>query len=144
MNHNWKQLLLLWPCTDGRFKPFSVFQEMVLEVCYLKKERAPWLESANELYWPSDRRLSAKLVTNFVDGGCQVVRVTHTYSRILNFLDRKRYFFFQVAPQLYYRGWVDPVPDSPYFLQNLGAAGNRTRTWIGSQELWPLDLSKYN
>jgi hypothetical protein len=27
------------------------------------------------------------------------------------FLDRSRYFFFQLAPQLYSRGWVDPVPD---------------------------------
>jgi hypothetical protein len=28
----------------------------------------------------------------------------------LGFLDRSRYYFFQVAPQLYSRGWVDPVP----------------------------------
>jgi hypothetical protein len=29
--------------------------------------------------------------------------------RNLGFLDRCRYFFYQVAPQLYSRGWVDPV-----------------------------------
>jgi hypothetical protein len=43
------------------------------------------------------------------------------------FLDRSRYFFFQVAPQLYSRGWVDPVPD-PLLLWRSGSAGNRTRT----------------
>jgi hypothetical protein len=36
------------------------------------------------------------------------------YGRILGFLDRSRYYFFQVAPQLYSRGWVDPVLDSTY------------------------------
>jgi hypothetical protein len=30
-----------------------------------------------------------------------VVSVTDPYSRILGFLDRSRYLFFQVAPQLY-------------------------------------------
>jgi hypothetical protein len=45
--------------------------------------------------------------------------------RILDFLDRSRYFFFyQVAPQLYSRGCVDPVPDPLFFS---GSAGNRTR-----------------
>jgi hypothetical protein len=32
-----------------------------------------------------------------------VVSVTDPYGRILGFLDRSRYFFFQVAPQLYSR-----------------------------------------
>jgi hypothetical protein len=44
-------------------------------------------------------RLSAKLVPTFVDRGCHVFRVTNPYGRILDFLDRNRYFFFQVAPQ---------------------------------------------
>jgi hypothetical protein len=35
--------------------------------------------------------------------------------------------FFQVAPQLYSRGWVDPVPD-PLIFRKSGSAGNRTRT----------------
>jgi hypothetical protein len=30
-------------------------------------KQTPWPESASELYRPSDRRLSAKLVANFVD-----------------------------------------------------------------------------
>jgi hypothetical protein len=65
--------------------------------------------------------------------------VTDPYGRILVFLDRSRYFFFQVAPQLYSWGWVDPVPD-PLLLRKCGSAGNRTRDlWICSLELWPLD-----
>jgi hypothetical protein len=33
------------------------------------KEQTPWPESASELYWPSHRRLSAKLVPTFADRG---------------------------------------------------------------------------
>jgi hypothetical protein len=55
-----------------------------------------------------------------------VVSVTEPYGRILGFLDRSRYYFFQVAPQLYSRGKVDPVPD-PLLLRKSGSAENRTR-----------------
>jgi hypothetical protein len=61
----------------------------------------------------------------FVDRGCHVVSVTDPYGRILGSLDRSRYFFFQVASQLYSRGWVDPVPDPLLFFP--GSAENRTR-----------------
>jgi hypothetical protein len=47
--------------------------------------------------------LSAKLVPTFAHRGCHVVSVTDPYGRILEFLDRSRYYFFQVAPQLYSR-----------------------------------------
>jgi hypothetical protein len=87
----------------------------------------PWLESANELYRQSDRRLSAKLVPNFADRGCSMLSVTDSYGLILDFLDRSRCFSFQVAPQLDSRGWVDPVPD-PLLLRKSGSAGNPTRT----------------
>jgi hypothetical protein len=40
-------------------------------------ELTQWLESAIELYRPSDRRLSAKLVPTFADRGCHVVSVTN-------------------------------------------------------------------
>jgi hypothetical protein len=109
----------------------------ILSIVNYKKIRVP--ESASELYWPSDHRLSAKLVPIFLDRGCHVVSVTNPYRRILGFLDRSRYFFFQIAPQLYSRGWVDPVPD-PLLLRKSGSDGNRTwDLWICSQELWPLD-----
>jgi hypothetical protein len=84
-------------------------------------------ESESELYRPSDRRLSAKLVPTFAHKGYRVVIVTDSYGRILGFLDWSRYFFFQVASQLYSRGWVDPVLDS-LLLRKSGSAGNRTRT----------------
>jgi hypothetical protein len=61
--------------------------------------KTPWPESASELYWPSDRRLSAKLVPTFEDKWCHVVSVTDPSARILRFLDRNHYFFFPVAPQ---------------------------------------------
>jgi hypothetical protein len=55
----------------------------------------PWSESASELYRPSDRRLSAKLVLAFADRGCQVVNVADPYDRILDFLDRSHYISFK-------------------------------------------------
>jgi hypothetical protein len=74
----------------------------------------------------------------FADRGCHVVSWTVPYGRIFGFLDRIHYFFFEVAPQLYSRGWVDPVPDPLLFF--LVVRGNRTRNLrICSQELWLLD-----
>jgi hypothetical protein len=43
------------------------------------------------------------------------------------FLDRSRYFFSQVATQLYSRGWLDPVP-KPLLLRKSINDGNRTRS----------------
>jgi hypothetical protein len=51
----------------------------------------------------------------FADRGHHVVSVTNPYGSILGFLDRSHYYFFQVPPQLYSRGWVDPVPDPLLF-----------------------------
>jgi hypothetical protein len=93
-----------------------------------KQKQTPWAESASEIYLPSDRRLSAKIEPTFRDRGCHVVSVTDPYGHTLVFLARSRYFFFQVAPQLYSRVWVDPVPD-PLLLRKSGSIGNRTRTY---------------
>jgi hypothetical protein len=60
-----------------------------------KQQQTPWSESASELYRPSDRRLSVKLVPTFADIGCHVVSMTDPYSRIFGFLDRSRYFSFK-------------------------------------------------
>jgi hypothetical protein len=98
-----------------------------------------WPEPAIELYRLSDRRLSAELVSTFADRGFHVVGVTDPYGRNLGSLDRSRYFFFQVAPQLYSRGWVDPVPD-PLLLRKSGSAVNRTRTTRSIiKKLWTID-----
>jgi hypothetical protein len=73
-----------------------------------------------------------------------LVSVTNPYGSILGFLDRSCYFSFQVAPQLYSRGWVDSVPD-PLLLWKSGIVGNRTLDlWICSQELWPLQSLSYS
>jgi hypothetical protein len=93
----------------------------------LTNQPTPWPGSVSELYRPSGYRLSSKLVPTFVDRGWCVVSVTDPYGRILGFLDRSLYFFFQVAPQLYSRGWVDSVPD-PLLLRKSGSAGNQTWT----------------
>jgi hypothetical protein len=83
-------------------------------------------QSASGPYQSSDRHLSAKLVTTFADRGCQVVSAANPRGRNFDFLDRSRYYFFQVAPQLPSRGWVNPVPD-PLLLKKSSRAGNRTR-----------------
>jgi hypothetical protein len=57
--------------------------------------------------------LAPKLVPTFADRGCRLVSAT-------SFLDPNRYYFFQVAPQLYSRGWMDPVPD-PLLLRKSGS-----------------------
>jgi hypothetical protein len=60
-----------------------------------------------------------------------VVTVTNPYGRILAFLDRIRYYCFQVAPQLYSRGLVDPIPDPLLFFVvpgiELGTSGSVAR-----------------
>jgi hypothetical protein len=67
--------------------------------------------------------VACRRVPTFTDRECHVVSVTDPYDRILCFLDRSRYYFFQAAPQLYSRGLVDPVPD---VLRKWGSAGNGT------------------
>jgi hypothetical protein len=87
----------------------------------------PWPVSASELYQPSDLHFSANLVPIFADRGCCVVSTAYPYSCNLSFLDRSHYFFFQVAPQVFSRGWEDSVPD-PLLLRKSGSTRNRTRT----------------
>jgi hypothetical protein len=50
---------------------------------------------------PLDGEVSANF---FADRGCRVVSAAESYDCNLDFLDRSRYFFFQVALQLYSRG----------------------------------------
>jgi hypothetical protein len=70
---------------------------MTMHMCYMtctnkQNKQTPWSDSVSELYRPSDRRLTAKLVPTFADRGCHVVSVMDPYSRILGFLDQSRYF----------------------------------------------------
>jgi hypothetical protein len=61
------------------------------------KEKALWPKSASELYRPTERPPLVGEVSDNFRGWCHVVRVMNPYVRILGFLDRSRYFFFQVA-----------------------------------------------
>jgi hypothetical protein len=47
--------------------------------------------------------MSSRANYTIADRGCHVVSETDFYGRILDFVDRNHYFFFQVAPQLYSR-----------------------------------------
>jgi hypothetical protein len=78
-------------------------------------KKTPWCESANELYRPRDQLLSAKWLPTFC--GLMVTRgqrdgSLRPYSR---FPRQESLLFYQVAPQLYSRGWADPVPDPLLF-----------------------------
>jgi hypothetical protein len=81
----------------------------------------PYPESASELHRLRDCCLSEKLVPTFsarhvslsqrggsptavISGFCTERINGSTWSASRDFLDRSRYFFFQVAPQLYPRG----------------------------------------
>jgi hypothetical protein len=55
-----------------------------------KKKQTHWPQSTSELYRPSVRRMSAKLVPTFADRGCRVVSAKDPHGRILGFLDRSR------------------------------------------------------
>jgi hypothetical protein len=48
--------------------------------------------------------ITAKLVPTLADRVCRMVSATDPHGRNLAFLDRSRYLFFQVAPQLNSRG----------------------------------------
>jgi hypothetical protein len=80
------------------------------------------LQSASEPYQLYDRRLLAKLVPNLLIGECPVVRAADLYGRNLGFLDRSRYFFFQVAPKFYSEAEWTPF-QTHYFSENLVAPG---------------------
>jgi hypothetical protein len=70
---------------------------------------------------PTERPpLLGEIVPTFADRGCYVVSTTDTSGRILGFLDQSRYYFFQVAPQLYSRGRVDPVGQNSAYIYQIG------------------------
>jgi hypothetical protein len=103
------------------------WDDMVIGAFFQYKKKTPWSESANELYRPRNRRLSAKWLPTFADR--EVTRgqregSLRTYSL---FSRQEPLLFYQVAPQLYKRGWVHPVPDLLLFFS--GSAGNRSRAF---------------
>jgi hypothetical protein len=94
-------------------------------VCYVKTKLYGLSPRANY----TDRATAAcrrSYCQRFADRGCHGQRdgFLRPYSR---FYRPESLLFYQVAPQLYSRGWVDPVPD-PLLLRKSGSAGNRTQT----------------
>jgi hypothetical protein len=82
--------------------PSQPFTYSAIDTCAQTVNKlTPLPEFASEIYRPSERRLLAKLVPTSADKGCHVVSVTDPYGCISGFLDRSRYYLFQVAPQLY-------------------------------------------
>jgi hypothetical protein len=69
---------------------FCHLPEMFIRIGKTNKQ-TPWSASASELYRPSDRRLSAKLVPTIADRGCHVVSLTDPCGRILGSLDRSNW-----------------------------------------------------
>jgi hypothetical protein len=94
------------------------------------------LRKLNFVAWVRDRTVQTKWLplvgevsANFRGyKGCLVVSVTDPYGRNLGFFYRRPepLIFFHVAPQLYSRDCMDPVPDL-LLLRKSGSAGNRTR-----------------
>jgi hypothetical protein len=128
--------------TSWKFRPFEKL--LYLTVCHICWHI--WITSSrniltkiNSMAWVRERTIPTGrpplLGEVSANRGCYVVSVTDPYGLILGFLDRSHYFYFQVAPQLYSRGWLDPVPD-PLLLRKSGSVGNRTRDLcFCSQEL---------
>jgi hypothetical protein len=94
-------------------------------------KQTPWSESASELYRPSDLRLSTNWLPTFVGKGCHVVSVTDPYGRILDFLDRSRYFSTKHLLSCTHEAEWTPFQTHYcfpflFFSRKSGSAGNRT------------------
>jgi hypothetical protein len=121
---------------------FYDFKTDLLSRIIIIKKQTPWPESANELYRPSDRRLSAKVVPTFADRGCHMVSVTDPYSRILGIIiiiivtelmKRKELLqmFYDYVIQTYCQKISHIVPDEATFIRRklltLGTCGVKPR-----------------
>jgi hypothetical protein len=109
---------------------------------YLKKLWIWWQPSPiklkkNSMVWVRERTIPTQRPP--LVGEVRVPRGQSDGSRrpYSRFSRQEPLLFYQVAPQLYSRDWVGPVPD-PLLL--FVVPGNRSRDpCICSQELWPLD-----
>jgi hypothetical protein len=111
--HFHKSSLSTLLCCFAAWQPFNA----------TKKNPMAWVrELTIPTVWPP---LIGEVSVNFFadKGASRSQRGGSPYGHNLCFLDRSRYFFFQVAPQLYSRGWVDSL-----HLTKFGSAGNRTWT----------------
>jgi hypothetical protein len=77
---------------------------MFLYVLHIDTNSKAWFLEQDNLIKrtiPTDQPPLVNVVPTFADRGCCVVSITDPHGRILGFLDRSRYYFFKVAPQLY-------------------------------------------
>jgi hypothetical protein len=84
------------PCYTTGIAHIPVLDHPTGSINYGSPFVTQWPESGSELYRPSDRALVSEVSANFC--------TTDPYGCILDFLDRSRYFFFSIAPQLHSRG----------------------------------------
>jgi hypothetical protein len=127
---------LSWNTARMREVHIPLFHLQQLGITCLPQQSRREHKKANKLrglspranYTDERQPLVGKVSVNFLRvEGCRVVNAKDSYGRILGFLDLSRYYSFQVAPQLYWRGWVDHVPN-PLPPRKSGSVGNRTRT----------------
>jgi hypothetical protein len=96
-----------------------------LNAQFLKKRPVAWVR---EWTVPTERpTIVGEVSANFRGYRVQCARRDGSLRPYYRFSRPDPLLFFQVAPQLYSRGWVDPVPD-PLLLRKSGSAGNRIRT----------------
>jgi hypothetical protein len=76
-----------------------ISEQTYFKLCEIKKLRGL---SPQANYTDQRPPLVSEVSANFfANRGCHVVSVTNPYGRILGFLDRSSYYFFQVTPQMY-------------------------------------------
>jgi hypothetical protein len=71
-----------YPTSTGPFGRMLALALKWLKKSNIEQKQTPWPESASELYRPSDRRLSTKLVSPSADRECHVDSVTDLYAVI--------------------------------------------------------------
>jgi hypothetical protein len=126
-----------WWLSSGRYCEWiwSTLQQNKFSVKLLSRPIRKWTSSS-----PNQSFLSIKEASCY-SWICLWTAIIHSriarLRKLLSCRDRSRYFFFQVAPQLYWRSWVDPVSDSP-LLRKSWLRESSPDFWISSQELWSL------
>jgi hypothetical protein len=116
-----EQQLCLKSCLNGRHSPCycTIYYHVWVLCCnrltlHLKKTKlhglSPWANYTDRAT-AACRRSDCQLLR--IEGDTwSAWRIPRPYSR---FSRQESLLFYQVAPQLYSRGWVDPVPDPQLF-----------------------------
>jgi hypothetical protein len=127
------ELLLIWTenwvfvhLRFGRTTSFESFDNVHIHMSSesIKKISMVWVR---ERTIPTERPPPVgEVIANFCGQRVQRGQRDGSLTPYSRFSRQEPLLFYQVAPQLYSRGWVDPVPDKLLFFFS-GSAGNRTR-----------------